>query len=158
MKRFIALTAVLAATAGCTSFPGGIGDAGNLSRATTLIREGKDAAARRELAPLASSAASGVGDKALFLLSLLYLRDDGDYPKARQALERLQKEHPKSEWAPHAATLISLLADARAADDLRRQLKSLKEANYSLTRENKELRLNIDKLKTLDLELEKKVR
>lgn len=158
MKRFFVTAAVLATTAGCASLPGAVGDSARLSQATTLLREGKDAAARKALTPLASGASNGVADKALFHLALLYLKDEADYTRARQSLEKLQKDYPSSEWAPHASSLVSMIGDARQADDLRRQLRSLKEANYSLTRENKELRLNIDKLKSLDLELEKKIR
>ena len=40
----------------------------------------------------------------------------------------------------------------------RRQVKALKDSNLSLTRENKEMRLNIEKLKTLEQELELKSR
>lgn len=158
MKRALLIAAVLVANAGCTSLPGRIGEASRLSQATEQLRSGKETEARKALTTLATTKTPGVTDEALFRLALLQLKDESEYPRARQSLERLQKEFPASEWTPHAAALLSIISEARSADDLRRQLKTLKDTNYSLSRENRELRLNIDKLKSLDIELEKKVR
>jgi FtsZ-binding cell division protein ZapB len=62
------------------------------------------------------------------------------------------KEYPTSSWKKHSDSLIDLIAV------LNRKIKSLKGENLSLTKENKELRLNIEKLKILDIEQELKVK
>jgi hypothetical protein len=95
----------------------------------------------------------GVTDQALFRLSLLSLKAGQEKHGTEQAghyLERLQKEYPASAWVPLASPIKDLLA---AMDNAQQQRKNAKELNLSLTKENRELRLSIEKLKNLELEL-----
>jgi len=121
----------------------------------------------RAIADLKSIAAApgvaGITDEALFRLGLLSVPSDLNREELSNAvayLERLQKEYPVSIWATQASSLTDFLSviprRIQATTELRRQIRTLKDLNLSLTRENKEMKLNIEKLKTLDLELEKK--
>lgn len=121
----------------------------------------------RAIADLKSIAAApgvaGITDEALFRLGLLSVPSDLNREELSNAvayLERLQKEYPVSIWATQASSLTDFLSGIprriQATTELRRQIRTLKDLNLSLTRENKEMKLNIEKLKTLDLELEKK--
>lgn len=105
----------------------------------------------------------GVTDEALFRLALLRIPSEprsADIAKADQLLEQLQRDYPNSPWTHQSAKLSEFIATIpariEAAAELRRQVKTLRDLNLSITRENKELRLNLEKLKTLDLELERK--
>jgi len=102
----------------------------------------------------------GVTDEALFRLALLHLRDDGGkgVVRAQSLLERLKKEFPRSIWTHQAAPLASYLANVRNLRDRERELKTLRELNLSLSRDNKELRQSIERLKSLDMELEQKIK
>lgn len=155
MRRVIAALTAVAALAGCVTLPVPGTEASRVAEARKLMRGGDSAGARNILSGVVSrKGVAGVTDEALFHLGLLHVEDE-EPVKARQTFERLAKDYPKSEWGGHARTLLDLLAAGRGADDLRRQLKNLRESNASLSRDNKELRLNLEKLKTLDLQLEK---
>ena len=137
-----------------------------LGLARDLILTGNDDAARELLQQLgAGKSVPGVTDEALFrqgLLSLKYESEAGGYPQTRQLLERLIHEYPGRVWAVQAIPLNDLLVGRWMSEvslgKARRQVKTLKDTNVSLTRENKEMRLNIEKLKTLEQELELKSR
>jgi hypothetical protein len=107
----------------------------------------------------------GVTDEALLRLALLRLRSEthDDAPdSARQALERLQSEYPASPWSRQAAPLLDLLVSdselRRANRNLRSLNSSLSRENDELTRQGNELQERLDRLKSLDLELENKGR
>jgi len=102
----------------------------------------------------------GVTDEALFRLSLLYLREDGAKGAVRSMdlLERMKKEFPVSIWTSQAAPLAAHLAGVKALRDRQREVKTLKELNLSLSRDNREMRQSIERLKSLDLELEQKIK
>ncbi|MDD2540516.1 MAG: tetratricopeptide repeat protein [Desulfuromonadaceae bacterium] len=102
----------------------------------------------------------GVTDEALFRLALLNLRDsDGKgEPRARALLNRLINEYPHSIWARQAAPLAAYLQEAFTLRMKQRELKELRNQNLSLSRDNKDLRLSIERLKQLDLQLEQKNR
>ncbi len=122
----------------------------NLESAKRLLRENRIQAATGVLEGICSAkGVPGVTDEALFRLGLLYL-DGGqgrnEITQAQQTLERLVKEYPSSSWKNHAASLIELIAT------LNRKIRYLKGENLSLSKENKELRLNIEKLKIIDIE------
>jgi hypothetical protein len=127
-----------------------------LSRATTMMEEGKPAAAKELLAGIcAEKGVQGVTDEALFRLSLLRLdaaQPGDDVPLALQDLRRLRKEYPSSAWTPLAALLAGYLT---STEDVKQQEAKLKEMNSSLAKENKELRQRLEKLKNLELELGK---
>ncbi|MRR07677.1 MAG: tetratricopeptide repeat protein [Deltaproteobacteria bacterium] len=137
-----------------------------LAQAVKLIEKGNSEKAVTILtAIVANPGIPGITDEALFRLGLLSLPSDVEREEISHALkylERLQKEYPVSPWATQASSLTDLLAGVprriESATELRRQIKTLKDLNLSLTRENKEMRLNIEKLKILDLELEKKAK
>jgi len=138
----------------------------HLALARDLILTGKDDAARELLQKIGSEkSVPGVTDEALFrqgLLTLKYENEASGYPQTRQILERLIHDYPGSVWAVQAVPLNDLLVGRWMSEvslgKTRRQVKALKDSNLSLTRENKEMRLNIEKLKTLEQELELKSR
>jgi hypothetical protein len=137
-----------------------------LALARDLILTGKDDAARDLLQKITSErSVPGVTDEALFrhgLLTLKYENEANGYPQTRQVLERLIHDYPGSVWAVQAIPLNDLLVGRWMSEvslgKTRRLVKALKDSNLSLTRENKEMRLNIEKLKTLEQELELKSR
>lgn len=122
----------------------------NLESAKRLLRENRISAATGALEGICSTkGVPGVTDEALFRLGLLYLdggQGKSEITQAQQTLERLVKEYPSSSWKNHAASLIELIAT------LNRKIRYLKGENLSLSKENKELRLNIEKLKIIDIE------
>lgn len=137
-----------------------------LSSAIDMLKEGEEDAAIKLLVEISSGkGVPGVTDEALFRLGLLYLGNDSEIEgvyKAQKTLGWLRREYPKSLWAAQSSGLLEFLVKARPAlensMELRRQIKNLKDLNLYLTRENKKLLLNIEQLKTLDLELEQKAR
>jgi uncharacterized protein YceK len=128
----------------------------NLDTAKKLLQENKISAATDVLVNISSAkGVPGVTDEALFRLALLYLdggQGKNDVAQAQSTLEKLMKEYPTSSWKKHSDSLIDLIAA------LNRKIKHLKGENLSLTKENKELRLNIEKLKILDIEQDLKVK
>jgi hypothetical protein len=129
--------------------------------ALQYLMQGKEREAQKLLEQvIAGQALPGVTDEALFRLALLNLRDEsgkGD-THAHALLVRLKKEYPRSIWTRQAAPLTAYLAGVGALRDSQRELKTLRERNLSLTRDNKELHQSLERLKNLDLELEQKIR
>lgn len=129
-----------------------------LAQAKEMLAEGDSTAAARTLGIICSGPAlPGVTDEALFRLALLTLKNS-ERPlsgKAYQLLKRLKKEYPSSPWTLQASQLSDLL---NADEELKHQNRSLKAANQSLAGELKELNSNLQQLKHLDLELERKTR
>jgi hypothetical protein len=128
--------------------------------ALVFLRSGKEQEARELLElVVAGPSRSGVTDEALFRLSLLYLRDEGGKAeRTQEMLERLIGEFPRSIWAHQSAPIASYLAGVRILRDRQREVKTLKELNLSLSRDNREMRQSIERLKSLDLELENKIK
>ena len=128
-----------------------------LAKAVILLEQGKTVAARDLLAILcAEPGVPRITDEALFRLSVLRLGtvyDKNDTLQARHDLERLKKEYPASSWAHLAESLLDYLT---TADDLRQQNKKNKDQNFSIIKENNELRQSIEKLKNLELEMGKR--
>lgn len=132
-----------------------------LAKAVEYLQAGNEPAARDLLEMLVEDPARpGVTDEALFRLSLLYLRDEGTKgtPRILYLLARLKNEYPQSAWTYQAAPLASYLAEVKNLRDRQRELKSLRESNLSLSRDNKDLRQSIERIKNLDLELEQKIK
>lgn len=162
MRRCLIAIAVVCCLAGCaglwgqsSGFATYSSQARDLSEAKRLIAKGDNEAARRLLNDVATApGVAGVTDEALFRLAILSLEKEND-TQAVQALKHLQKDYPKSRWSMQAAPLADYLT---RVDELKRQNKNLRNQNQTLLKENKELLQNIDKLKRLDLELEKKNR
>ena len=168
MRRLVPLIALSLCLSACIAFQTGndsifshYSHERKLDEAVQLQKEGKTSAAMEKLTALcAERGVPGVTDEALFRLSLLTLKsgleNDRDTSQlAQQKLERLRKEYPSSPWTGMAAPVTEALA---ATSELRRQNRTLKTQNQSLSKENQELRESIEKLKLLDLELEKKTR
>lgn len=137
-----------------------------LEKARVLLAKGDTDQARKVLKPIPAAAKQpGITDQALFHLGILTLKEEsesGTYTQSRQLFEQISREYPHSVWATEAGALAQFLTELSQAqlafDKMKRQVKTLKDSNLSLTRENKEMRLNIEKLKSLDLELEQKSR
>lgn len=145
--------------------------------ANQALQKGDETTAVRFMEEISADRAidEGITDEALFRLSLLGIRQyrDPDSMKlVRSRLDRLNTEYPKSIWTRLSWPLVEYLAEAEKA---RSDLRSVKVRNSSLSRENRELNLSnqqvqalikenrelqqmIEKLKTLDLELERKNR
>ena len=101
-----------------------------------------------------------VTDEALFRLALLSLRENGDkgFQRSQTLLERLAGKYPDSIWTRQSAPLLSHLAEVRVLRNRQRGLKTMKELNLSLSRDNRELRQSLEQLKQLDLELEQRIK
>lgn len=146
------LLALLSA-GGCANF--GMGSGGERDRyfaeGMQSLQRGKERQAREFLErAIAVPTGGGLTDEALFRLALLHLRDGEGRGEARSLalLERLKKEYPRSSWTYQSAPLTAYLV----SDEKER------EKNILLNRENRELRQSIDRLKNLDLEMEKKIK
>jgi outer membrane protein assembly factor BamD (BamD/ComL family) len=115
------------------------------------LRAGNEQKARDQLEKvIVEQPLPGVTDEALFRLALLSLRDED--VRSQPLLERLKREYPDSIWSRQAAPLAAYLRTSQ------REHKSMRERTLSLTRDNKELRQSIERLKNLDLELEQRIR
>jgi hypothetical protein len=164
MKRLLLLTLLLSLP-GCTTLRGmqpkaeQRHDAGRkLTAALKELEQGRATAAVIMLEEVvAEPGVKGVTDEALFRMSVLRLHSedkDGVSPASRY-LERLRKEYPDSVWTQQARPLLDYL---HAAADIKKQNRNLKATNNTLSKENKELHQSIERLKNLDLQLERKSR
>ena len=129
--------------------------------ALEFLRAGNEQAARDLLERVVEDPSrNGVTDEALFRLSVLYLREEGSKGTVRalEMLERLKNEFPRSLWTHQAAPLGVYLAGVKTLRDRQRKVNTLKELNLSLSRDNREMRQSIERLKSLDLELEQKIK
>jgi outer membrane protein assembly factor BamD (BamD/ComL family) len=119
------------------------------------LRAGNEQKARDQLEKvIVEQPLPGVTDEALFRLALLSLRDEevkGE-AQANTLLDRLKREYPGSVWNRQAAPLAAYLRNNQ------REHKSMRNRTLSLTRDNKELRQSIERLKNLDLELEQRIK
>lgn len=132
-----------------------------LAAAMEQLRNSNEARARELLEQLiADTPVAGVTDEALFRLALLSLRDETGKVAGRtqQLLERLATDYPESLWNRQSVPLSAHLAEVKALRAKQRELKALRDTNLSLSRDNKELRQNLERLKQLDLELEQKIK
>ena len=166
MKKLFVVTILTYALAGCATLQqegSGIVHHYKQSRileeARTQLEKGSPDRAVKLLEEIGSAKeVPGVTDEALFRLALLSLNpasEKNGTSHALQTLKRLQKDFPASPWAIQAASLAELLT---SVDELKRQNRNYRSLNQSLSRDNKELIDNIEKLKHLDMELAKKVR
>ena len=164
----IALLALVTMNTGCAGLKGKMPgfhtvseQERTLSGALDQLRAGKEQQARDLLEKIIIGApAAGVTDEALFRLALLNLKEDGGkgLRRAQALLERLADRYPDSLWTRQSAPLLSHLAEDRTLRNRQRELKSLKELNLSLSRDNRELRQSLEQLKQLDLELEQRIK
>ena len=165
MKNFILLCLLLFSLSGCTTFKEMRTTVVNrydvsmkLSAALNELEQGRTTAAATILEALvAEPGVKGVTDEALFRLSLLKLHNedkDGAMPSIHY-LERLRRDYRDSIWTQQSKPLLDLL---HGIADIKKQNRNLKTVNSSLTKDNKELLLNIERLKNLDIQLERKSR
>lgn len=134
-------------------------DAGRqLSSALRELEQGRPIAAIAIMEELvAAPGVKGVTDEGLFRLSVLKLlsADKDGAPAAIRYLERLRVEYRDSVWTQQAQPLLEFLKGAAETQKTNRTLKS---SNSSLSRDNRELRKSIERLKNLDIQLERKIR
>ena len=163
MKRIIPLTLMILSLTGCStlkemqsSFENRYEANLKLSSALQALEQGKSAAAISILEKLITEpGVNGVTDEALFRLSVLklsYEDDDGTIPSVRY-LEQLQRDYRNSNWAQQAKPLLEFLKEFTA---LKKQNRNLKILNISLTKDNKDMHQSIERLKNLDMQLERK--
>jgi hypothetical protein len=129
--------------------------------ALEMLRVGNELSSRELFERVIEEPArSGVTDEALFRLAILTLRDEGTKGSQRslELIERLKNEFPQSIWANQSAALGAYLSGVKVLRDKQREIKTLKELNLSLSRDNREMRQSIERLKSLDLELEHKIK
>lgn len=154
MIRIVLLMLILFVS-GCAAFRGGNGGIAR-DKAQAMLESRDRAGAARVLTTITESkGVAGVTDEALFRLALLSLHPvtekEGNLP-ALQLLKRLKREYPDSIWTQQSVPLLEMLT---GAEELRRQIRSLKANNQSLVNEVNELNRSIERLKRLDQELEK---
>lgn len=133
----------------------------SFAAALQYLRTGNEADAREQLESIVDeSPIAGITDEALFRLALLSLRDEGGRGEARakRLLERLMTDYSDSIWSRQAAPLSGYLQETSGLRARARELKNLRNQNLSLSRDNKELRQSLERIKNLDLELEQKIR
>lgn len=129
--------------------------------ALEYLRAGNESAARDLLERVVEGPVTGgVTDEALFRLALLTLRDESTKgtQRSQELIERLRTEFPQSIWTHQAMPLANHLSGVKTLRDRQREIKTLKELNLSLSRDNREMRQSIERLKSLDLELEHKIK
>ncbi|WP_183352998.1 hypothetical protein [Geomonas silvestris] len=103
----------------------------------------------------AGKTGTATADQVLFRRALLALKPSRETvvsKRGRQLLTRLKREYPASPWSAEAAPILELI---EIADELSRENRELKATNDSLSAEVEELNGNIEKMKRLDMELEK---
>lgn len=166
MRKGVIFCVALSLCSGCATTRTGEGSlmqrytgSKQLAQAEDMLDKGDTRGAARTLAAIISGPpVPGVTDEALFRLALLTLKPGLEKPasaQGQQLLKRLGKDYPGSQWTLLAAPVNELID---AAEDSRRQNKSLKGTNQSLAKEIKELSESIERLKRLDQELERKAR
>jgi hypothetical protein len=165
---YIVLVSLVTMNAGCAGIKGSMprflelsGQQRSLTGSLDQLRAGKEQQARDLLEKVVDGApTAGVTDEALFRLALLSLKEEGGkgLQRAQALLERLADKYPDSIWTRQSAPLLSHLAEDRVLRNQQRELKSLREQNLSLSRDNRELRQSLEQLKQLDLELEQRIK
>ena len=132
-----------------------------LDAAVKMIEAGQEGEARRFLElVIDDSRVDGVTDEALFRLAILNLNggEQGDGKSSIALLDTLRSSYPASVWTKQAAPLHSYLVGVKNIRIRNREFNALREKNLSLSRDVRELRETIDRLKALDRDLEKKIR
>ncbi len=155
-----------------------------LDKATMLQKKEKTAEAVTLLTKITEDpGVSGVTDEALFRLAILRLSsgfDADNLEQSKRFLVKLKKNYPASSWSLPALSLteflelsdkalqqgmklkqqnISLTRENKELKEnnlsMARELKNVKETNLNLSKEISELSLRVEKLKYLDLDMEK---
>lgn len=163
MRRLLALS-VVALCAGCASvneWRQGLGAHREPEKKTQPAEQKRSAQveptgpAKAAKKTPASKTGTATADQMLFRRALLALKPSRETvasKRGRQLLSRLKREYPASAWSAQAAPILELI---EIADELSRENRELKATNDSLSAEVEELNSNIEKMKRLDMELEK---
>lgn len=168
MTRYIAIIALFIGLGGCATTKAvdlrAQEQKKRLLLAQVLLEENRAAAAKGLLSDIcAAPGVPGVTDEALFRLALMEL-EAGEQKivtgKAGKNLDKLVKDYPNSPWKAHAVTIKGLIEAYDGAveekAELEKSVRNLKSANLSLAKENKDLKQDMEKLKNLELDLERK--
>lgn len=159
MKKIILLFLILILLNGCGSTLYKFKQQSKLSNANELLRKGNNEPAINLLKEITmGKGVTGVTDEAMFILALAYLSKPAEterFIKSEELLKNLQKDYPSSLWAIQSYPLLDLIIKVRTGNISRIEMEQ--EIN-SLKQENKKLKLSIEKLKTLDIEMEKRHR
>jgi hypothetical protein len=129
--------------------------------ALVYLKAGKEQQARELLERVVTlPAISGITDEALFRLALLSIREETGKvaTRAQSLLEQLENDFPASVWTSQAAPLAAYLAGVRIPRDRQKEIKTLRDHNLSLSRDIRELRQTIERLKSLDMELDQRIK
>lgn len=175
MIRLIILLSIFVGLSGCATIwnldPNIREQQQKLNQAKYLLEKNRTGDAKKTLSEITDKpAVAGITDEALFRLALLNLETGQQKFSADMAekdLNNVLSKFTSSSWAPHAATIKSLidaydtaLQEKAELDRTIRNLKNsnatLSSSNASLSKENNDLRQDLEKLKKLDLELEMK--
>jgi hypothetical protein len=162
----------------------GMGQKDKLATASMLQKQGKTSESKNLLSEIcAEPAVPGVTDEALFRLAILRLGSEfeaDNIEKCKKELDRLAQDFPSSSWTQLALPLRNFLASSGKAlkqgkklseqnkslskenrelkDNslsMAKELRNVKEINASLSKENSGLRQRVEKLKSIDLDMEK---
>ncbi|NVN98505.1 MAG: hypothetical protein HXX17_04205 [Geobacteraceae bacterium] len=164
MKRLVLIVFFGVGLLGCSTFNGPTSSIisryeanRKLSSAIQEVERGRYSAAIAIFEEIiAEPGINGVTDEALFrvsLLKLLYEEKDGGVSSLRY-LEMLRSYFPESSWTQQSKTLYEFV---KGAVEAKKQNRNLKIHNLSLTKDNKDLHQSIDRLKSLDMKLERKM-
>lgn len=124
-----------------------------LTKGMQLLQDGNVNQARNQLERVVAAAPqANVTEEALFRLALLNINNEAAKGPSRtlELLERLKKEYPYSSWTHLSAPLLVYIPATRISYEKER------EQNIILQRENRELRQSNERLKNLDIEMDKK--
>lgn len=166
MKKNIIFILMICMFCGCSSmgtfnknYLYNLNQRSKLASAKDMLSQGKRGPAINLLSEISNGkGVPGVTDEAIFMLALIYLNSSHDVEKSVYSLEllkHLQSEYPASLWALQSSSILGLLIKTRRERESK--IEIYQEINF-LKLENKRLKLNIERLKTLDLELEDKSR
>lgn len=124
-----------------------------LTKGVQLLQAGNVKQARDMLERVVAAAPrTDVTDEAIFRLALLHINNEAVKGTLRTPalLERLKKEYPHSSWTHLSAPLTAYMYGTKISHEKER------EQNILLQRESRELRQSIERLKDLDIEMDKK--
>ena len=155
--KYIFLILLLSLPYGCAGTLHNFNQQSKLASAKDLLKHGKRLPAIKLLKEITDEkGVPDVTDEAMFRLAIIYLSSSPDAEKldnSRKLLERLEREYPASLWALQSYPLLEMIIRIRLERDFKSETHQEIE---HLKRENKKLKLSIERLKTLDIELEDK--
>ncbi|MDD5434479.1 MAG: hypothetical protein PH343_03520 [Nitrospira sp.] len=154
--RFIILVLLLSLTSGCLGIiPSSFILQSKLLSAKDFLLHGNNESAIKLLKEIVNKkGVPDITDEAMFRLALAYISSSDENEKfvhSIEILKRLQREYPASIWAIQSKPLLDLITKARHESDTSQEINNLK-------RENKKLKQDLEQLKTLDIEIEKRPR